>query len=104
MDAVRLDGVRSAIDSAPALEVPLFARRTRNAIAQEVLAEALAHEDPPPPAHEPPLDELRARLGDALADELAGLYAGGPDWTTRAIDALEPLHALARGRSTEQRV
>ena len=39
---------------------------------------------------------LRERFGPELAAELAAVYAGGPDWTTHAIDALEPLHALTR--------
>ena len=54
------------------------------------------HEPPAPPERPPPVESLRERLGPELAAELAAVYAGGPDWTTHAIDALEPLHALAR--------
>ena len=48
-----------------------------------------------PPEREPPLDELAGRVGQALAAELAAVYDGGAGWTSHAIDALEPLHALA---------
>ena len=91
-----LAAVRAAIDAAPSEDTPTLARRARNALAQAVLAESLAHAAPPPPDRQPPLDALRDRLGPDLAAELAAVYAGGPDWTTHAIDALEPLHALAR--------
>jgi hypothetical protein len=92
-----LVALRAAIDEAPHTDAPTLARTTRNAIAQAVLAAALAGESPPPPEREPPLAELRARLGPQLAEELATVYAGGSDWTTHAIDALGPLHQLARG-------
>lgn len=90
-----LAAVRATIDAAPEMEPALLARRTRNALAAAVLAEATARHAPEPPEHDPPFDELCSRLGEALAHELAAVYAGGPDWTTHAIDALEPLHALA---------
>jgi hypothetical protein len=91
-----LDGIRDAIDEAPRSETPAFARRVRNAIAQAVLAEALAHERPLPPRHDPPVDALADRVGPELAAELVAVYTGGADWTTHAIDALEPLHDLSR--------
>jgi hypothetical protein len=96
MAAMSLAAVRAAIDAAPATDAATLARAARNALAQAVLAEALAHESPAPPDHAPPLSELRERLGPELAGELAAVYAGGADWTSHAIDALEPLHALAR--------
>jgi hypothetical protein len=91
-----LAALRAAVDAAPSEDTATLARRARNALAQAVVAEALTHEAPPPPEHPPPLDALRDHLGPALAAELAAVYAGGPDWTTHAIDALEPLHALTR--------
>jgi hypothetical protein len=90
-----LAAVRAALDAAPSEETATLARRARNALAQAVLAEALAHEAPAPAERLPPIESLRERLGPELAAELAAVYAGGPDWTTHAIDALEPLHALA---------
>jgi hypothetical protein len=90
-----LDDVRDAIDACGSLEPEVFARRTRNAIAQAILAEALVHAEPPAPEHAPPL-ELRDRVGVDLGDQLAAVYAGGSDWTSHAIDSLEPLNALAR--------
>ena len=95
MRGMSLEGVRRALDDAPAADTATLARATRNAIAQAVLAEALSHQTPVPA--EPPLTALRERFGPVLAEELAAVYAGGPDWTAHAIDALEPLHALARG-------
>ncbi len=91
-----LAAVRAVLDAAPSEDTPTLARRTRNALAQAVLAEALAPEAPSPPDRLPPLESLRDRLGPDLAAELATVYAGGPDWTTHAIDALAPLHALTR--------
>ena len=91
-----LAAVRAALDAAPSADTATLARRARNALAQAVLAEALSHELPAPPARRPPVESLRERLGPELAAELAAVYAGGPDWTTHAIDALEPLHALTR--------
>ena len=89
-----LEGVRRALDDAPTVDTAALARATRNAIAQAVLAEAFSHEAPAPAV--PPLTSLRERFGPELAEELAAVYAGGPGWTARAIDALEPLHALTR--------
>lgn len=97
MQSMSLVALRAAIDEAPHTDARALARATRNAIAQAVLAAALAGERPLPPEREPPLAVLRARLGPQLAEELATVYAGGPEWTTHAIDALEPLHRLARG-------
>jgi hypothetical protein len=90
-----LDGVRDVIDACGSLEPAVFARRTRNALAEAILAEAIAPAEPPAPAHSPPL-ELRDRVGVDLGDQLAAVYAGGSDWTSHAIDALEPLNELAR--------
>jgi hypothetical protein len=92
-----LAAVRAALDAAPSADTVTLARRTRNALAQAVLAEALAHEPPAPAEHLPPLEALRDHLGPELAADLAAVYAGGPDWTAHAIDALEPLHELVRG-------
>ena len=89
-----LAAVRAALDAGPTEDTATLARRTRNALAQAVLAEAFSHEAPEPA--EPPFTSLRERFGPELAEELAAVYAGGPDWTTHAIDALEPLHALTR--------
>lgn len=90
-----LEAVREAIDSCPETERAAFARRTRNALAQAILASALAHDAPAPPEHDAPVDDLRRCVGDELGGLLAEIYAGGDDWTSRAIDALPPLHALA---------
>ena len=95
MSAMSLADVRAALDTAPTADTAALARRARNEIAKAVVAEALAHETPPPA--DPPVDALRERFGPELATELAAVYAGGPDWTSHAIDALEPLHALTRG-------
>jgi len=91
-----LAAVRAALDAAPSEDTATLARRARNALAQAVLAEAFSHQAPAPPERLPPVESLRERLGPELAAELAVVYAGGPDWTTHAIDALEPLHALTR--------
>ena len=91
-----LAAVRDAIDSCGELDTATFARRTRNAIAQAIVGEALVHNREPPPPHEPPVDELHRRLGDDLGDTLVAVYEGGDDWTSRAIDALPTLHELAR--------
>jgi hypothetical protein len=93
---VSLEGIRAAIDSAPAHDTASFARQARNAIAQAVLEAARSKEPPRPPDHEPPARELHERVGPELAAELLRVYEGGADWTRHAIDALEPLHALAR--------
>ncbi|HVU79599.1 MAG TPA: hypothetical protein VHC67_18645 [Gaiellaceae bacterium] len=91
-----LEAVRDAIDTCPESETAAFARRTRNALANAILASALAREAPEPPAHGAPVAELRRCVGDELGELLAEIYEGGEDWTSRAIDALPPLHALAR--------
>lgn len=88
--------MREAIDACAETDRAVFARRTRNALAAAILAESLTHAAPEPADHAPPLDELRGRVGDDLGDSLAAIYEGGEDWTSRAIDALEPLHAIAR--------
>jgi len=94
MCAVSLQAIREAIDTCAESDTATFARQTRNAIARAIVAEAMAHEAPAAAEHPPP--DLRPVVGPELADTLAALYAGGDDWTSRAIDALEPLHALAR--------
>jgi hypothetical protein len=95
LEAAAVD-LRAAIESASELDAAEFARRTRNAIAQAVLAAAFAAEENlAPPEREPPLDELSGRVGPVLAAELAVVYDGGAGWTSHAIDALAPLHALA---------
>jgi hypothetical protein len=100
MESVTLEAVaaelRAAIESAPDLDAAAFARRARNAIAQAVVAAAFAAEESlVPPEREPPLEELSGRVGPELAAELAVVYDGNAGWTSHAIDALEPLHALA---------
>jgi hypothetical protein len=92
-----LDAVRAAIDDAPAVEPSAFARRTRNALAQAILAESFTHEPPGPAEHAPPVQDLRELVGDDLAITLAAVYEGADGWASRAIDALEQLHALATG-------
>jgi hypothetical protein len=88
---VTLDGVRNAIDSCGEVETAVFARRTRNAIALALVARGA-----PEPTRRRPTSSLQDELGDELATRLAAVYAGGPDWTSAAIDALEPLHELTR--------
>jgi hypothetical protein len=88
---------RAAVDAAPRVDAATFARRTRNAIAQAVLAAAFSPDDEVGgPDHAPPVDDVRVHAGEPLAAQLVELYQGCPDWTSRAIDVLEPLHALAR--------
>ena len=96
MAGMTLEAVREAIDACAETDRAAFARRTRNALAAAILAEALAHAAPEPPGHEPPVEELRSRVGDELGETLAAIYEGSGDWTSRAIDALEPLHEIAR--------
>src|SRR3954466_2256432 len=95
--AMSLAAVRAALDAAPSADTVTLARRTRNALAQAVLAEALAHEPPAPAEHLPPLEALRDRLGAQLGADRAPVYVGGPDWRSHATDAPEPLHELVRG-------
>jgi hypothetical protein len=87
-----LDAVRSAIDSCGESDTRSFARRTRNAIALAVVAQRSAS----PARREAPVARLRREVGPELAELLTDVYEGGPEWTTRAIDALEPLHELVR--------
>jgi hypothetical protein len=95
LEAAALD-LRAAIDSAPDLAPAAFARRARNALAQAVVAAAFdAGETLAPPGHEAPIAELCDRVGPELAADLAAVYTGAQGWTSHAIDALEPLHALA---------
>jgi hypothetical protein len=96
MVSMTLEAVREAIDACGETDRAAFARRTRNALAAAILAESLAHDVPAAPDHEPPVAELHSRVGDDLGDALAAIYEGRGDWTSRAIDALEPLHELAR--------
>ena len=94
-----LDGIRLALDEAAATDTASFARRARNELAKAVLAEAMAPAAPSAPVRVLPVAPLEARLGPELAAHLVSVYAGVADWTSHAIDALEPLDALARGRA-----
>jgi hypothetical protein len=95
LEATAVD-LRAALESAADLEAAAFARRARNAIAQAVVAAALdARETLAPAHHAAPVAELRDRVGPELAADLVAVYDGGPGWTSHAIDALEPLHAIA---------
>jgi hypothetical protein len=77
----------------------VFARAARNAVAQAILAAALTPDaDAGQPEHEPPEAEVRDLLGPDVGDALTALYRGGDDWTSRAIDLLEPLNELAHTR------
>ena len=91
-----LDGIRRALDEAATTDTPSFARRARNELAKAVLAEAMVPGAVSPPGHVLRLDELERRLGPQLAAHLAAVYAGDAGWTSHAIDALQPLDALAR--------
>jgi hypothetical protein len=93
-DALR--SFRDAVDNAPVGERAAFARAARNAVAQAILAAALAPDAAAgQPEHDPPADEVRDLLGADLGDALAELYRGGDDWTSRAIDLLQPLNEVA---------
>jgi pyrroloquinoline quinone (PQQ) biosynthesis protein C len=95
LDAAAVD-LRAALEPDTELDAAAFARRARNAIAQAVIAAAFAAEETlAPPVREPPVDELTGRFGPRLAAELASVYVGREGWTSHAIEALEPLHALA---------
>ena len=91
-----LGPLRAAVDRAATTDRAAFARATRNAVAQAILAAALAPDSAAgQPDHEPPEAEVRNLLGPDVGDALTALYRGGGDWTTRAIDLLEPLNELA---------
>jgi hypothetical protein len=88
--------LRDAVDNAGATDRAAFARAARNAVAQAILAAALAPDSVVgEPEHEPPEAEVRDLLGPDIGDALTELYRGGDDWTSRAIDLLEPLNELA---------
>jgi len=88
--------LRDTVDAAVANDRAAFARAARNAVAQAILAAALAPDTTAgQPEHEPPAAEVRNLLGPDVGDALTELYRGGDDWTSRAIDLLEPLNALA---------
>lgn len=96
MGAGVLDDFRAAIDAAPDVDRATFVRRARNAAAKAVVGAAFDARARPP-AHEPPADEIREHVGPDLAEALVAVYGGSEDWPSRAIDVIEPLHALARG-------
>jgi hypothetical protein len=92
---------RETIDAASLEGRASFARAARNAVAQAILATALAAhtaETVVAPEHEPSETEITALLGPHLGAELAALYRGGDDWASRAIDLLAPLNEAARAR------
>jgi len=92
---------RETIDAASLEGRASFARAARNAVAQAILATALAADTTEiafAPEHEPPEAEITALLGPHLGAELAALYRGGDDWASRAIDLLAPLNEVARTR------
>ena len=91
--------LRDTVDHVAARDRAAFARAARNALAQAILAAALAPDSTAgEPEHEPPEAEVRALLGADIGEALAELYRGGEDWTSRAIDLLEPLNELAHAR------
>jgi hypothetical protein len=93
-DALR--PLRDTVDTAAAGDRAAFARAARNAVAQAILAAALAQDTSATlPEHEPPEAEVRDLLGPEVGDALNELYRGGDDWTSRAIDLLAPLNELA---------
>ena len=84
------------MDTAGGAERAAFARATRNAVAQAILAAALTPDSTTgAPEHEPPEAEVRELVGAELGEALSALYRGGQNWTSRAIDLLEPLNELA---------
>jgi hypothetical protein len=92
---------RETIDAASLEGRASFARAARNAVAQTILAAALAAdtaETAVPPEHEPRQAEITALLGPHLGAELVALYRCGDDWASRAIDLLAPLNEAARAR------
>jgi hypothetical protein len=91
--------LRDTVDSAVASDRAAFARAARNAVARAILAAALVPDAGAGlPEHEPPAAEVRDLLGPDVGDALTALYLGGDDWTSRAIDLLEPLNELAHAR------
>src|SRR2546423_7344049 len=93
-----LHAFREAVDAAAEADRVASARRARNAVAQAILAAALAPaEAVAPPDHPPPAAEVRELVGPELGDALTALYDGGAGWTSRAIDLLAPLNDAARG-------
>jgi hypothetical protein len=91
--------LRDTVDATVTNDPAAYARAARNAVAQAILAAALAPDaDPGRPEHEPPAAEVRELLGPDVGDALTELYRGGDDWTSRAIDLLEPLNELAHAR------
>jgi len=90
------DAVREAIDLADESDRVAFARATRNAVARAIVAAAFAPISPGAAKRQPPEENLRRLVGPDLATALAELYRGGDDWTSRAIDVLEPLNERAR--------
>jgi len=100
MSSDALRPLRETIDTASLDERASFARVARNAVAHAILAASLAPDTAAgPPEHEPPEAEIRDLLGSDVGAELAALYRGGDDWTSRAIDLLEPLNELAHAHS-----
>ncbi|HEY8647035.1 MAG TPA: hypothetical protein VIL77_14290 [Gaiellaceae bacterium] len=88
--------LRAAVDAAGERDRAAFAREARNAVAQAILAAALTPDSPCRRAErEPPEAKISELLGPDLGGELAELYRGGADWTSRAIDLLEPLNHVA---------
>jgi hypothetical protein len=88
--------LRDTVDGAVVSDRAAFARAARNAVAQAILAAALAPDaDPGRPEHDAPAAEVRNLLGPDVGDALTELYRGGDDWTSRAIDLLAPLNELA---------
>ena len=91
-----LQPFRDTIDGLGTSGRAAFARAARNAVAGAILTASLATDaGRSRPEHEPPEAEIRELLGADLGDALAALYRGGEGWTSRAIDLLEPLNALA---------
>jgi hypothetical protein len=99
MAADALRPFRDTIDCARLDERAAFARTARNAVARAILTASLAADAADAaveaPEREPPEAQIRALLGAEVGAELAELYRGGDDWTSRAIDLLAPLNELA---------
>jgi hypothetical protein len=96
MSSDALRPLRETIDAVSLAERASFARAARNAVAGAILAASFAPDAAAgPPEHEPPEAAIRELLGREVGSELAALYRGGEDWTSRAIDLLAPLNELA---------